>query len=56
MTKKVLTQLNIRTYEQTDLEDVIHTWEECGLIRSWNNSKLDIKRKIKTQKRFILCG
>ena len=49
MTEKILTELNIRTYQQTDMEDVIHIWKECGLIRSWNNPKLDIKRKEKTQ-------
>ena len=49
MTEKMLTELNIRTYQHTDLEDVIHIWKECGLIRSWNNPKLDIQRKVKTQ-------
>ena len=29
--------------------DVIHIWKECDLIRSWNNPKLDIQRKLKTQ-------
>lgn len=32
------------------MEDVIHIWIECGLIRSWNKSKLNIQRKVKTQK------
>ena len=50
MTEKILTELNIRTYQHTDMEDVIHIWKECGLIRSWNNPKLDIQRKVKTQK------
>ena len=54
MTEKKLTDLNIRTYEHTDMEDVIHVWEECGLIRSWNNPKLDIERKVNTQKDFFL--
>ena len=49
MTEKILTELNIRTYQHTDMEDVIHIWKECGLIRSWNNPKLDIQRKVKTQ-------
>ena len=29
------------------MEDVIHIWKECDLIRSRNNSKLDIERKEK---------
>mgnify|MGYP001168077651 FL=1 len=49
MTEKVLTELNIRTYQHSDMEGVIHIWKECGLIRSWNNPKLDIQRKVKTQ-------
>ena len=49
MTKKKSTDLNIRTYKHADMEDVINVWKECGLIRSWNNPKLDIQRKVKTQ-------
>jgi len=49
MTKKSI-DLNIRTYDHADMEEVIHVWEECGLIRSWNNPKLDIQRKANTQK------
>ena len=49
MTEKILTELNIRTYQHIDMEDVIHIWKECGLIRSWNYPKLDIQRKVKTQ-------
>ena len=54
MTEKILTELNIRTYQHTDMEDIIYVWEECGLIRSWNNPKLDIERKVNTQKDFFL--
>ena len=49
MTEKILTELNIRTYQHSDMEDVIRIWKECALIRSWNNPKLDIQRKVKTQ-------
>ncbi len=49
MTEKIHTELNIRTYQHTDIGDVIHIWKECGLIRSWNNLKLDIQRKVKMQ-------
>ena len=31
------------------MENVFHLRKECGLIRSWNNPKLDIERKVKTQ-------
>jgi hypothetical protein len=30
MTEKILTELNIRTYQQTDMEAVIHIWKEFG--------------------------
>ena len=36
---------NIRTFESSDTDEVIFIWEQCGLIRSWNNPKLDIQRK-----------
>ena len=48
MAEKISIELNIRIYEHTDMEDIIHIWEECGLIRSWNNPKLDIWRKTNT--------
>ena len=54
--EKILTELNIRTYQYTDMEDIIHVWKECGLIRSWNNSKLDIQRKVNTQKDLFFVG
>ena len=47
---------NIRTFESTDTDEVIFIWEQCGLIRSWNNPKLDIQRKIAFQKEFFLVG
>ena len=54
MTEKILTELNISTYQHTDMEDVIHIGKECGVIRSWNNPKLDIQRKVKTQNDYFL--
>ena len=53
MTEKILTEFNIRTYKHTDMEEVIHILKECGLIRSWNNPKLDFSVK-KNTKRFNL--
>ena len=47
---------NIRTFESSDTDEVIFIWEQCGLIRSWNNPKLDIQRKIAFQKEFFLVG
>ena len=56
MTEKELTELNIRTYEQEDLEDVLIVWKQCGLLRSWNNPKLDIQRKVNAQKNLFFVG
>ena len=56
MAEKISTELNIRTYQHTDMEDIIHVWKDCGLIRSWNNPKLDIERKINTQKDLFFVG
>ena len=53
---KISTDLNIRTYEHADMEGVINVWKECGLIRSWNNPKLDIQRKANTQKDLFFVG
>ena len=53
---KKSTDLNIKPYEHADMEVVIHVWEECGLIRSWNNPKLDIQRKLNTQKDLFFVG
>lgn len=38
------------------MEDVIHVWEECGLIRNWNKPKLNIQRKANTQKDLFFVG
>ena len=54
MTEKILTDLNIRTYQYSDMKDVIHIWKECGLIRNWNNPKLDIQRKVKNRMIYFL--
>ena len=54
MTEKKSIDFNIRTFEHADMEDVIHVWAECGLIRSWNNPKLDIERKVNIQKIFFV--
>ena len=57
MAEKRITELNIRTYQPIDMEDVIHIWKECGLIRSWNNPKKDVQRKVITQKDlFFVAG
>ena len=46
----------IRSYRESDKEDVIQLWEECGLVVPWNNSQLDIERKQAVQPELFLIG
>ena len=34
--------LHIRLYEETDYENVVALWDECGLLRPWNDPAEDI--------------
>ncbi len=34
--------LHIRLYEDTDYENVVALWDECGLLRPWNDPAEDI--------------
>lgn len=36
----------IRTFQQSDTEDVVHVWESCGLMVPWNDPRRDIERKM----------
>lgn len=36
----------IRTFQETDLEDVIALWELCNLTHPWNSPEIDIFRKL----------
>ena len=38
------------------MEDIIHVWEECGLISSWNIPRLDIQHKANTHKNLFFVG
>ncbi len=45
-----------RSYRESDKEDVIQLWEECGLVVPWNNPQLDIERKQTVQPELFLIG
>ena len=49
-------KLTIRNFEVSDSEEIISIWKQCGLIRSWNNPYLDIKRKLLFQGNFFFVG
>jgi ribosomal protein S18 acetylase RimI-like enzyme len=38
------------------MDDVIDLWNRCNLLRSWNDPKKDIKRKIKVNPELFLLG
>lgn len=38
----------------SDQAVVIDLWRRCGLLRSWNNPRLDIQRKLKLQPQWFL--
>ena len=46
----------IRQFINSDLEDVIHLWEICGLTRPWNNPEIDIFRKLSQQDDLFLVA
>ena len=48
--------MKIRTYRPSDEAAVIALWEECGLIRSWNDPRKDIARKLAVQPELFLVG
>lgn len=56
MTKILETQMNIRTFIDSDTEAVIDLWEVCGLTRPWNDPRKDIARKLAFQPDLFLVG
>lgn len=48
--------MNIRAYRPSDEAAVIGLWEECGLVRAWNDPRKDIARKLAVQPELFLVG
>jgi ribosomal protein S18 acetylase RimI-like enzyme len=48
--------MQIRPYQPNDQSAVIALWEQCGLIRPWNDPKKDIKRKLYIQPELFLIA
>lgn len=51
---KVESKMKIRSFLQQDEGAVIRLWNECGLVRPWNDPKKDIARKLTTQPELFL--
>jgi ribosomal protein S18 acetylase RimI-like enzyme len=48
--------MDIRAFDRADTESVVALWEECGLVRPWNDPRLDIERKLTVQPELFLVG
>ena len=48
--------MHIRTYQGSDEPAVIALWQECGLLRPWNDPHRDIARKLTEQPELFLVG
>lgn len=46
----------IREFRAEDEPAVIALWDRCDLIRSWNNPRRDIARKLRVQPTLFLVG
>ena len=47
---------NIRSYRESDKDDVIRLWKECELVVPWNDPQRDIGRKQTVQSELFLIG
>lgn len=48
--------MDIRIYQPTDEQAVVALWEQCGLVRPWNDPRQDIARKLAEQPELFLVG
>ncbi|HWH98456.1 MAG TPA: GNAT family acetyltransferase [Pseudolysinimonas sp.] len=48
--------LDIRPFEAADEDAVVALWEECGLVRPWNDPRRDIARKLTVQRDLFLVA
>ncbi|MDA9369929.1 GNAT family acetyltransferase [Amylibacter sp.] len=46
----------IRQFVPNDTNRVIFIWEQCNLVRNWNNPNFDIQRKLNFQKELFFVG
>ena len=51
-----MNELTIRTYQKSDEEQIINLWFKCGLVKSWNNPKQEIQRKLDEDPSLLLVG
>ena len=50
------TEMLVRPYLSADENAVVELWRKCNLLRSWNNPKQDIKRKLGVGSELFFVG
>jgi ribosomal protein S18 acetylase RimI-like enzyme len=50
------TEMVIKPYLPEDESAIIELWRKCDLIKSWNDPKQDIERKLKVSPELFLVG
>ena len=53
---RYLNAMEIRPYRESDQDAVVALWNECGLVRPWNDPVKDIRRKLRVQRDLFLVG
>jgi ribosomal protein S18 acetylase RimI-like enzyme len=51
-----MARLLIRPFAEPDADAVVALWEQCGLLRPWNDPYKDIARKLMVQRELFLVG
>ena len=51
-----MAQVLVRAFKESDEARVIELWTFAGLVRSWNDPKKDIARKLKVQRELFLVA
>ncbi len=49
-------QLTFRPFQETDRRSLIDLWDQCGLLRPWNDPDTDIDQAIRNETSTILVG
>ncbi|MFV2062481.1 MAG: GNAT family acetyltransferase [Chloroflexota bacterium] len=48
--------MDIRPFQAADGEALVRLWQACGLVRPWNDAKMDIQRKLAVDPELLLVG
>jgi ribosomal protein S18 acetylase RimI-like enzyme len=51
-----MAEVLVRAYRESDEARVIELWTFAGLVKSWNDPKKDIARKLKVQRELFLVA